>query len=154
MVNTDTNFDAGAKTGSEDAKDVKNVNSTTPTPTPALAFSEAVAQLQAAFRTVFPAFAASTVLQRLRTELEAQADRYARVQYGPQAFGAKSFSCPAADVRLQNAARGIHLEELPAVLGRAWERAEEAALEVSVFEAQLVDRLVEYWRRADSNLQL
>ena len=156
-TNSGTNSDAGAKTGSEEVKDVKsakNANSTSPTPTPALAFSEAVAQLQAAFRTVFPAFAASTVLQRLRTELEAQADRYARVQYGPQAFGAKSFSCPAADVRLQNAARGIHLEELPAVLGRAWERAEEAALEVSVFEAQLVDRLVEYWRRADSNLQL
>ena len=68
------------------------------------------------------------MLQKLKTELEAQADRYARVQYGPQAFGAVAFACPAVDVRLQNNARGVHLEELPGVLGRAWERAEEAAL--------------------------
>lgn len=58
------------------------------------------------------------------------------------------------DVRLQNAARGVHLEELPGVLGRAWERAQEVSLQVSVFEEQLQERLVEYWRRADANLQL
>lgn len=48
----------------------------------------------------------------------------------------------------------MHLEELPGVLGRAWERAEEAALQMSVFEDQLLARVVEYWRRADSGLQL
>lgn len=72
----------------------------TPASDPARAFSETVAGLQAAFRTAFPAFAAAQVLQKLKTELEAQADRYARVQYGPQAFGAVAFSCPAVDVRL------------------------------------------------------
>lgn len=89
--------------GANGTENKKNTNSTplsTPTPTPARAFSEAVARLQAAFREAFPAFAANTVLSRLKTELEAQADRYARIQYGPQAFGPKSFSCPDVDVRL------------------------------------------------------